>query len=80
MPDYYRGKGGLSPFDIIDAFDLDFYEGNAIKYICRWRKKDGIPDLYKARRYVDEIIKRAEAQERIPDDKPPYPRIRSDHP
>ena len=62
MPDYYRGKGGMSPFSVIDAFGLDFYEGNVIKYVVRWRKKGGVGDLYKARRYVDEMIKRAEAE------------------
>jgi methyl coenzyme M reductase subunit C-like uncharacterized protein (methanogenesis marker protein 7) len=61
MPDYYDGKGGMQPFDVIDAFGLDFYEGNVIKYICRWRKKNGLEDLYKARTYISQVIKRAEA-------------------
>lgn len=62
MPDYYDGKGGMQPFDVIDAFGLDFYEGNVVKYVCRWRKKNGVEDLYKARTYINEVIKRAEAQ------------------
>lgn len=53
----------MQPFDVIDAFGLDFYEGNVVKYICRWRKKNGIEDLYKARTYVEEVIKRAEMEE-----------------
>ena len=61
MPDYYDGKGGMQPFDVIDAFGLDFYEGNVVKYIVRWRKKNGLDDLYKARTYINEVIKRAEA-------------------
>jgi hypothetical protein len=64
MPAYYDGQGGMQPFDVIDAFGLDFYEGNVVKYIVRWRKKGGLQDLFKARRYVDEIIKRAEAAAR----------------
>jgi methyl coenzyme M reductase subunit C-like uncharacterized protein (methanogenesis marker protein 7) len=68
MPDYYDGKKGIQPFDIIDAFGLDFYEGNVIKYICRWRKKDGIQDLRKARDYIDEIINRAEDAEQAAED------------
>lgn len=59
-PAYYDGANGLQPFDIIDEFSLDFYEGNIVKYIVRWRKKDGISDLRKARTYIDELIKRAE--------------------
>ena len=61
MPDYYNGKGGMQPFDVIDAFGLDFYEGNVVKYIVRWRRKNGLEDLYKARTYINEVIKRAEA-------------------
>ena len=59
-PDYYDGKGGMQPFDVIDAFSLDFYEGNVIKYLVRWRKKNGIEDLRKARTYLARIISRAE--------------------
>lgn len=62
MPDYYNGEGGMQPFDVIDAFRLDFYEGNVVKYICRWRRKNGLEDLYKARTYINEVIKRAEAE------------------
>jgi hypothetical protein len=62
VPDYYDGKGGMQPFDVIDAFGLDFYEGNVVKYICRWRKKNGLDDLYKARTYINQVIKRAEAE------------------
>ena len=61
-PGYYDGAGGMQPFDVIDAFGLDFYEGNIIKYIVRWRKKDGLDDLYKARTYIGALIKRAEMQ------------------
>ena len=71
MPDYYNGAGGMQPFDVIDAFGLDFYEGNIVKYIVRWRKKDGVNDLYKARRYVDALIERAEAQRRK-EEEPPF--------
>lgn len=62
VPGYYDGKDGMQPFDVIDAFGLDFYEGNVVKYLVRWRKKGGVEDLRKARTYIDEIIKRAEAQ------------------
>jgi len=64
QPDYYNGAGGLQPFDVIDAFGLDFYEGNVVKYIVRWRKKGGVADLRKARTYIDKAIALAEAGER----------------
>lgn len=59
-PEHYRGDG-MQPFDVIDAFGLDFYEGNAVKYLLRWRRKGGIDDLHKARHYIDEVIARAQA-------------------
>lgn len=57
VPDHYQGNG-LSPFDVIDAYDLDFYEGNALKYLLRWRRKGGKEDLRKAIHYLEEIIER----------------------
>ena len=62
-PTYYDGKGGMQPFDVIDAFGLDFYEGNIIKYVCRWRKKNGLEDLRKARTYLNRIIAQQEMEE-----------------
>ena len=35
---------------------LDFFEGNIIKYVTRWRHKNGIEDLYKAKQYLDRLI------------------------
>src|SRR5260370_5445226 len=62
-PDYYNGKTGMTPFDIIDEFGLDFYEGNVVKFVIRWRKKGGVEDLRKARRYLAELIMRHAEEE-----------------
>jgi hypothetical protein len=43
----------LEPWEIIERCDLDFWEGNIIKYVLRWKSKDGIKDLMKARHYLD---------------------------
>ncbi len=59
-PAHYASSNGMQPFDIIDAFDLDFYEGNALKYLLRWRHKNGVDDLRKAIHYIEESIARAE--------------------
>ena len=37
---------------------LDFCEGCVVKYISRWRQKNGLDDLLKARHYIDFIIER----------------------
>lgn len=35
-----------------------FYIGNAIKYLWRWKHKNGVEDLEKARNYLDKLIKK----------------------
>lgn len=59
-PDYYKKKG-IEVWDIIDAYDLDFYEANAVKYVLRWREKGGVEDLKKAITYIQRIIDREQS-------------------
>jgi hypothetical protein len=39
-PDHYRSESGLEAIDVIEAWDLNFNLGNALKYICRAGLKD----------------------------------------
>lgn len=55
-PSRYVGKSGMQVFDVIDEFGLDFYEGNALKYLIRYKKKNGLEDLKKCRDYLDYMI------------------------
>jgi hypothetical protein len=49
------------PIDIIEAWDMDFHLGCALKYICRaGYKDDAIQDLKKAIWYINRKIKRLE--------------------
>lgn len=60
-PSHYN-QNGMEVWDVIKAFTSNlfgaeaFYAGNAIKYILRWDKKNGIEDLEKAKVYIDKII------------------------
>ena len=48
---------GLQPWEIIDKNQLNFYEGNALKYLLRHRLKEtGKGDLEKAIHYINHII------------------------
>ena len=63
-PSYYNDTK-ITPFDVIDDWGLNFYEGNAIKYIKRAGKKDGntrIQDLKKVREYIEHEIKAEEVK------------------
>lgn len=53
--DHYKTKA-IQPVEYIYANGLDFFEGNVIKYVTRWRTKNGIKDLEKARHYIDLLI------------------------
>ena len=35
----------------------DFLRGNIIKYLCRYRDKNGVEDLEKASHYLEELIR-----------------------
>lgn len=63
-PGYYNDSK-ITPFEVIDDWDLDFYLGNAVKYIKRaGKKKDNsrLQDLKKIREYVDQEIRKEEAR------------------
>ena len=47
----------IQPIEFIHANNIPFCEANAIKYLCRWRQKNGRQDLEKARHYIDLLIK-----------------------
>jgi len=52
---HYKDRA-IQPWDFIIANDLGFLEGNVIKYVARYKAKNGIKDLEKARHYLDKLI------------------------
>ena len=60
-PDHYISNG-METIDVIEAFTSDlqgieaFCTGNILKYICRWKSKNGIEDLEKAQWYIQKLI------------------------
>lgn len=65
-PPHYQSESGLEVIDVIKAFTADlngteaYNVGNIIKYICRWKHKDGLRDLKKASWYLNDLIKQIE--------------------
>jgi hypothetical protein len=60
-PSHYGGDTVYETIKVIEAWDLDFHLGNAVKYISRAGRKDPaaeIEDLEKARWYLDRKIAR----------------------
>jgi hypothetical protein len=46
----------IEPWDYIVANGIGFLDGNAIKYLTRWRNKGGVEDLKKAIHYIEKLI------------------------
>lgn len=42
--------------DLLIEKRVPFAEANVMKYVFRWREKDGMNDLYKARTYLEALI------------------------
>ena len=68
-PDHYQSETGMEVIDVIEAFtfDLNGIEavsvGNILKYVCRYKKKNGLQDLKKAKWYLERLINHIEKLE-----------------
>lgn len=68
-PPHYISETGLETIDVIEAFTFNLKgmeavcTANVLKYICRWKNKNGIQDLKKAKWYLDRLIDRIESLE-----------------
>jgi len=56
-PSHYT-QWRIEPITFIMENNIPFCEANVIKYVMRWRQKNGIQDLEKAKRYIDMIIEK----------------------
>ena len=54
-PDHY-GNSGIDVISFCQANNLDFMQGNVIKYVFRYKNKNGLEDLEKAKEYIDRMI------------------------
>ena len=65
-PQHYQSSTGLETIDVIEAFTEDLKgaeatnTGNVLKYMCRWKSKNGLEDLKKAQWYLNRLIETVE--------------------
>ena len=57
----------IQPWDYMESLFSEegfcgFLEGNVIKYISRWRDKNGVEDLKKAQTYLNKLIEFADGE------------------
>ena len=66
---HYVGQQ-IQPWDFIVSHDMGFLEGNIVKYVSRYKYKDGLSDLEKALHYLTKLIEvtneRNRQNERLP--------------
>lgn len=55
-PKRYNKRGNLECWDVILDQEMSFLEGSVLKYLWRYKEKNGIHDLEKAKVYIDKII------------------------
>lgn len=69
-PPHYTSETGMEVIDVIEAFTFDLKgieatdTANILKYICRWKKKNGIEDLEKALWYTNHLIEHLKKMEK----------------
>jgi len=52
----HYAKMAIQPIEYIMANDMCYNSGSVLKYISRFRHKNGLEDLYKARTFLDFLI------------------------
>ena len=60
-PPHYN-KGSIECIKYINAWEMDYLEGNIIKYVTRYKLKNGVEDLEKSRFYLNMLIEREDAK------------------
>lgn len=66
-PAHYK-RNGMEAIDVIEAFTSNLKgieatdTGNILKYVCRWKEKNGLEDLKKARWYLNHLINKLEVK------------------
>ena len=61
--EHYRTASGFQHWDMCAVLNLDYFQGQITKYVCRWRQKGGISDLEKAQHFLEKYIEIARAAE-----------------
>ncbi len=53
---HYRQEGTIQHWDYAASHNFDYFQGQITKYVTRWKKKNGIADLEKARHFIEKYI------------------------
>ena len=51
-------KFKIQPYEFISKNDLSFFQGNVVKYVCRYQRKGGAEDIKKIIHYCQLELKK----------------------
>ena len=51
-------KFPIQPYEFISKNDLSFFQGNVVKYVCRYQRKGGAEDIKKIIHYCQLELKK----------------------
>jgi len=54
----------IQPLEFITKNKLSYIQGNIIKYVTRYKDKNGVEDLQKAKHYIDLLIELEDKNEK----------------
>ena len=55
----------IQPYEFISKNNLTFFQGNVVKYVCRYLNKNVVEDLEKIKHYCDLEIKKMKDAKKI---------------
>ena len=58
----------FKPYEFISKNDLSFFQGNVVKYVCRYKNKNGVQDLEKIIHYCELEIKKMKDEIKVEKD------------
>lgn len=54
--DHYQQGDKPQHWDLVSMYQWDYFQGQITKYVMRWKRKNGLQDLEKARSFLDKYI------------------------
>lgn len=73
---HYKQFTDYEPWDVVNAWGLGYLDGTALKYLSRWKHKNGVEDLKKCVHFIEKLIE-TELAKFPPSDVAKRPLIRS---
>ena len=60
---HYKQFKDFQPWDVVTAWGLGYLDGTALKYIARWKYKNGVEDIKKAIHFLQKLLEEEEKKQ-----------------